>query len=45
MPQGVLKQKIDELLSRHPKGLTNGEIAEILKVSVSEVDQVRRGHG
>jgi len=43
--QGGLKQKIDELLSCHPKGLTNGEIAEILKVSVSEVDQVRRGYG
>tara|TARA_Y100000588_G_scaffold364221_1_gene427679 strand:- start:808 stop:2043 length:1236 start_codon:yes stop_codon:yes gene_type:complete len=43
--QGVLKQKIDELVSRHPKGLSNDDIAEILKVSVSEVDQMRRGHG
>ena len=40
-----LVQKIDELLCRQPEGLSNEDISEILQIPLSEVRNVRGGHG
>ena len=40
-----LAQHIDELLCRHPKGLSDEDISEILEVPLSEVKSVRGCHG
>ena len=40
-----LVPQIDELLCRHPKGLTDEDISEILLIPLSEVKGVRECHG
>jgi len=40
-----LAQQIAELLCRHPKGLSNEDISEILQLPLSEVKAVRGCHG
>ena len=40
-----LVPQIDELLCRHPKGLSDEDISEILQVPLSEVKAVRGCHG
>ena len=44
-PDDDLQQTITDLLSRHPKGLSNEEIAVILKVPLIKVEAVRGDHG
>ena len=44
-PDDDLQQTITDLLSRHPKGLSNEEVAVILKVPLIKVKAVRGNHG
>ena len=44
-PDDDLQQTITDLLSRHPKGLSNEEVAVILKVPFIKVEVVRGDHG
>ena len=44
-PDDDLQQTITDLLSRHPKGLSNEEVAEILQVPLIKVEAVRGNHG
>ena len=44
-PDDDLRQKITDLLSRHPKGLSNEEVAIILKAPLIKVEAVRGDHG
>ncbi len=40
-----LQHKITDLLSRHPQGLSNEDVAEILQVPLIKVEAVRGDHG
>ncbi len=40
-----LQRDITDLLTRHPKGLSNEEVAEILQVPLIKVEVVRGNHG
>ena len=44
-PDDDLQHKITDLLSRHPQGLSNEEVAEILQVPLIKVEAVRGDHG
>ena len=44
-PDDDLQQTITDLLSRHPKGLSNEDVAVILKVPLIKVEAVRGDHG
>ena len=44
-PDDDLQQTITDLLSRHPRGLSNEDVAVILKVPLIKVEAVRGDHG